>query len=288
MDAIKELLASVRFQLSERVGNPLSGSFIIAWLLANFRLVIVILGEGGWETKLKYIDNTLYPTPKAWLLGAFWPLVAALLYVFAYPFISRWVIQFHRTRQKILREIAIKVEGETPITKEEKAMLLAKMRQSLRELEDLRAENATLADELARRGRQAEPLPLHTQQPEVRSVEPAAPGEPQPSGAKPNPTPPAEMIGEAEGRTRSAMDALVRVIGVDRVRNAIGSRELVAHLFEKAMEEHKSGGNKLPSNAVNHMRMYGLLSSDTSPSQQGIKELEKAAQRAVSQAEAHH
>lgn len=153
MDTIKELLASVRFQLAERLGNPLSGAFIVAWLVANFRLLLVLFSDGEWREKLRYIDATLYPDAYEWLrLGVFWPLIFALLYVFAYPFVAKKVIEFHRMRQKELREIAIRVEGETPITKEEKNRLLLKLRQTeanwRKQVEDLQAENQALGDAL--------------------------------------------------------------------------------------------------------------------------------------------
>jgi len=152
MEAIKEIFASIRFQLSERLGNPLTGAFILAWCLINFRLFVVVFGEGEWPAKIEYIDKTLYPSSSVWASRTGWALLSAALYVFAYPFVAIWVIKFHRTRQKKLRELAISIEGETPITKEEKAALILRMKNSeqkaKKQIEELQTENSDLTQAL--------------------------------------------------------------------------------------------------------------------------------------------
>jgi hypothetical protein len=97
MEAIKDLWNSIRLNLLDRLGNPLVGAFGLAWCVWNFRLLLVAFGDGEWKPKIEYIDNSLMARWSDWLVhGYLAPLFFALIWVFAFPFLFRRVMVFHR------------------------------------------------------------------------------------------------------------------------------------------------------------------------------------------------
>ena len=124
MDTIRDLLFSLRVQLRERLKNLLYGSFIIAWSILNFRLLLVLFGDGKWAEKITYIDSKLYPNWSAWALyGYALPLVAALSYVLASPFVNRAVARFVRQQERETASMLLEIEGEIPVSKAEAELL---------------------------------------------------------------------------------------------------------------------------------------------------------------------
>lgn len=61
MDDAKEFVASLLKTVRDRLGNPLVSAFTIAWLVWNFRVVLVLVGDGdgGWRAKIDYLDKIL-------------------------------------------------------------------------------------------------------------------------------------------------------------------------------------------------------------------------------------
>jgi hypothetical protein len=120
METLKELLGSIRLQLAERTSNPLTGAFLIAWPITNYRLFIVLAGDGEWQKKIDYIDKHLYPEWTLTLSNAFCiPFFFALFYVFLYPPIADRIVNMHKRRQIAQRKVALELESITPLTQDE-------------------------------------------------------------------------------------------------------------------------------------------------------------------------
>lgn len=146
METIREVIASLAESARQRVGNPLTGAFLIAWVAWNFRLLLVISGEEVPSDKIRFIDETLYPCALDWvLLGLLYPFLSAAIFVGMYPFLNRLVLIFYRTQQKETLEKVLAIEGKTPLTQEEADKLRRRM--AAREVE-LKKECADLREEL--------------------------------------------------------------------------------------------------------------------------------------------
>lgn len=155
METIRELFDSLRLYLKDRLSNPLYAAYIVAWAILNFRLVLVLVGDGGWREKIAYIDTSLYTSPWHWALFGFgYPLVVACAYVLASPFVYRWVTVFSKNRDKETIKQLLDVAGETPLPEE----AAKRLRTTVIEERRLRAEEQRSArteiDELSEQLRQ--------------------------------------------------------------------------------------------------------------------------------------
>lgn len=115
-----DILKSIRAVLYERLSSPLISSFVIAWIVWNFKLLLVITASIPIAEKFKLIDYGLYSgllERTALLLVG--PLITSTAYVFGYPYIEKHVFKFWRERQKELKEIQQKIENETPVSLEQ-------------------------------------------------------------------------------------------------------------------------------------------------------------------------
>lgn len=89
---MKDLIDSIRLQVHERMSSPLFGSFVIAWLGWNYRMLVVVFSTLPVKERFEVIDHQLYATPwAAWSKGLFFPLASALLFILIYPYPSKWI-----------------------------------------------------------------------------------------------------------------------------------------------------------------------------------------------------
>lgn len=143
MDAVREVLDSLKGYLKDRLANPLYAAYIVAWSVLNFRLLLVLVGEGNWREKINYVDHSLYKSNWDWTFyGFLYPLLVAAIYVIASPFISRWVTVFLKTIEKETVTQLLRVAGETPLPKE----LADRLRRSLTDEQRKRGEQEREAD----------------------------------------------------------------------------------------------------------------------------------------------
>lgn len=130
---LDEITKSIRAELYDRSVSPLMGSFIISWLLWNYKFVLLFFSELAIDEKFKSFDKLYsgYETEKIlfWLI---FPSITTIIYLYAYPILAKPVFEYSRKRQKELKEIKTKIEDETPLTIEESRDL----RNRFSELED--------------------------------------------------------------------------------------------------------------------------------------------------------
>lgn len=117
---LDDLSKSIKAQLYERVSSPLLASFGLSWLAWNYRFVMVITSSLPLHEKLSFVDGQIFPTCQQVLLqGALYPLITALLLIFAYPIPAKYVYEYWRRRQRELKEIQQRIDDETPLSREE-------------------------------------------------------------------------------------------------------------------------------------------------------------------------
>jgi hypothetical protein len=93
MDKVYDFFKDIK----ERLSNPLLSSFIIAWMIVNWKIIIGLLFYSNQELILdgysSYID---FVSKNLTSFNAFWqPLLAALLYTFAFPFLRNCILAFN-------------------------------------------------------------------------------------------------------------------------------------------------------------------------------------------------
>ena len=141
MDTLKDLWHSLNANLRERVSNPLYGAFILSWIVFNFRLLLVLAGDGGFREKIEFIDTALYPTTTVtFRVGLFFPSLVALIFVLVAPFIRRWVLVITGRIDAVTTAELLKVAANTPLSPEKADALRDSLsRERKRRLDETRA-----------------------------------------------------------------------------------------------------------------------------------------------------
>jgi hypothetical protein len=117
---LEDIVNSVKASLYDRTSSPLFGSTLISWAAWNFRLLLVVVGDGKYNEKITYIAQVLYP--RWYDVAIFWfvgPLLTAAVFIYLYPYPARKVYEHSANEQKKLRELRRQVEGDELLTVEE-------------------------------------------------------------------------------------------------------------------------------------------------------------------------
>lgn len=88
---MKEELESVKTTLHARLTSPFTGSFIVSWLVVNWKIVLAFLSSEKYSNKVAHIEHIC--ELHGWAYLFFWPLGVALFYVFLYQFflgVTQW------------------------------------------------------------------------------------------------------------------------------------------------------------------------------------------------------
>jgi DNA-binding transcriptional ArsR family regulator len=144
-ETFRELWSAFRGQLADRLANPFTGAFAIAWAICNFRLLVVLFWLEPYRDKFSYIDTTLYPDFRYWLLRAVVvPAVLAFAYLLLYPRITTKAATEYRRLQSRANNEMRAAQGDALMTQDE-------YREKRRQLTDIQArlaaEAARIADE---------------------------------------------------------------------------------------------------------------------------------------------
>lgn len=109
-EGVVDILRDIKDAVTNRLANPLVGSFMVSWIVWNFRALFVLLSSRDVEWKLKYLDETLYPT---WERAAFLifggPFISSLTYIFVLPPLAAVIHRWVQTRHRVLSEISKQV-----------------------------------------------------------------------------------------------------------------------------------------------------------------------------------
>lgn len=118
---MKENLSDLFKDFKERLSSPFFSSFIIAWLIINWKIPVALFFYKQEELKVdnfkSYIDliqrdiNNL----NGWIL----PTVSALLYCFVFPFIRNWIVaaQAYYKASGSRMELKYSSDGKVSISK---------------------------------------------------------------------------------------------------------------------------------------------------------------------------
>ena len=126
MNEAKQFMMSMMQTMKERIGNPFIGAFAAAWLIWNFKIVLVIIGNGkeGWRDKIKFIFIELMPSDWDWFIhGYLYPGFAAFTWVFILPPVLRFIHVWHEEQANKTKEAIYKATSKKVITKEEELEL---------------------------------------------------------------------------------------------------------------------------------------------------------------------
>ncbi|MGP0172350.1 hypothetical protein ACSVIJ_10730 [Pseudomonas sp. NCHU5208] len=123
---MRDIFDSIGAAIKDRFTNPLTGTFIVSWLIWNYKLVVILVSDMKPYVKFSYVQNHLYPDSVSVVVwGVLVPLATALIYIIIYPHPSRWVYEYALKQSRENRKIRHRVEDETPLSVEESRKIIA-------------------------------------------------------------------------------------------------------------------------------------------------------------------
>jgi hypothetical protein len=108
--------------------DPLVSAFAIAWCIWNWRILLVLIGDGdgGWLAKIDYLDKRLMAPSSVWLLhGLVYPLLFACAWIFVLPPILRRDAVFHEGQSHRTKSAVMAALESAPISREEQGRMWA-------------------------------------------------------------------------------------------------------------------------------------------------------------------
>jgi hypothetical protein len=105
MDWLKNLFSP----FTERAKTPLYGSFIVSWLLWNWKIVFAVLFFHERELGNSNIVDFIKTNYLDWCNGFWFPLLTAVVYIFIMPYINKPVFSFMEKRKRELIDEKLKI-----------------------------------------------------------------------------------------------------------------------------------------------------------------------------------
>ncbi len=170
---LDKLLTSIQAQINERTTSPLMGSFVVSWILWNYKFLVILFSSATVSRTFEMIHSIAFPNTTAILLKGFaLPGLTAAAYIFLYPYPAKFVYEFSRRRQKDINDIRRQIDDETPLTLEESRKLRADIFRSeneyIQQLDRKDAEIARLKAQIAELRDEEPSLPVTNEREDKR------------------------------------------------------------------------------------------------------------------------
>ena len=133
---LSDILKSIHAQLYERAVSPLIGSFVLSWLIINYKFIMLLFSEFTLNEKYWAIDYWLYPDWMSVILfNVIYPLIAASFYIFVYPFFAQYAFEYSRKQHLKLINKKKEIDGQRLMDIDDSRALINKHYEMRREFE---------------------------------------------------------------------------------------------------------------------------------------------------------
>ena len=133
---LEEFERSVKATLYDRLASPLIGSYVTAWCIFNYKIILIIFSDLQYTQKSEYIDALFAPWWNYPVRYGF-PLLWSAFYVFCYPAIAKFVFRKWQKYIKDKRDIKHEIEGTRLLTLAESEEIRTKYLQSENKIAEL-------------------------------------------------------------------------------------------------------------------------------------------------------
>lgn len=141
----KELATSFKAILYDRVVSPLSGAFIVSWIIINWKIVaILVLGNTPILDRIDVIENKYLALENLFVK----PLLSTLFLIIIYPWLSNFAYWLWQHSLSFKINTRIKFENSTPLTLEQSIELRKEIQRKDQEFNELLSGKNTKIDEL--------------------------------------------------------------------------------------------------------------------------------------------
>lgn len=119
--SISELPESILNTIKNRFNNTFLASAIISWPIINYKLMLVLFGDGKYEKKISFIDDVLYSAyPFKGIVCLFvLPMVVGFIYWRWYPLFDMVISRYSIKKSIEKAEIILTEERKIPFDRDE-------------------------------------------------------------------------------------------------------------------------------------------------------------------------
>lgn len=158
---MEDFVKNIKAQLYDRVSSPLSFSFIVSWVIWNYRYLIIVISSMEPDKKFSAIDALSAAYTSSWVywlqFGILFPLLTTFLYIFVYPLPAKFVFRYVREKQRELKTIQTSIDDETPVSTEESRALKRQVREIVKDYEAEISEKDELIGRLRQQSQRSTP-----------------------------------------------------------------------------------------------------------------------------------
>lgn len=149
---IEDSLKSIKAALYDRTVSPLFGTFVLTWLIWNYKFIIVILSDMSPKEKFQTIECVLYSgLLESTVHLAIGPILSTILFIFVYPYPAKWVFDFWARRKQEMMVSRQEIENKTLLTEEQsrriRSMVIELQSEHDRYIEGKESEIARIKDD---------------------------------------------------------------------------------------------------------------------------------------------
>lgn len=141
-----DLIKSLKANLHDRATSPLSGAFLLSWVVCNWEILLVVISDSYIYDKISHLKNLI--DQAGWLYLFIYPVLGAIFFVGLYPFVARKFYEASRWHQNKLKNARIKYDGEQPISQDEAKELMIGISQLRKRYEDIISELTSQIEKL--------------------------------------------------------------------------------------------------------------------------------------------
>ena len=126
-----------------RLSSPIISSFVISWCISNYKVILILFSGATLDNKMRELNDyfhgpfwLVWPHSWIWIIGA--PALATIVYIFVYPHINLWVMEFVNANDNKLKtqEELNQYKKVVDVLKAEKDALAKLVQDSEAELKD--------------------------------------------------------------------------------------------------------------------------------------------------------
>lgn len=122
--SMRDIIESVKEQLSERVASPFWGAFALSWLACNYPVFVYMFSSASPYSKIQnmsfYLAGGALGLP---IWNHLLPVLVGAAYVYGYPWIARKMTVYTLEQARETKKEILRVQDVTPLTPEEVAAL---------------------------------------------------------------------------------------------------------------------------------------------------------------------
>ena len=126
---LKDVIDSIKGQVEHRLGSPIFGSLLLSWLGWNYKYLLILASGLPIASRFQLADDLLYPD-RCHYWGRLYvgPIGCSLAYIYAYPYISLWLLSYWERRAMMMRDRRNEIQRQTLLTKEESFQIIESAR----------------------------------------------------------------------------------------------------------------------------------------------------------------